>query len=137
MPVLKKASKVFLCHSHHDQRIVHDLWSRLKKNGINVWLDRESLLPGQDWEQEIRKTILKSDAVIVCLSRRFNNPRGFRHEEVRVALQKAQSLDGKVFLIPVRLETCSMPESLKHLHRVDLFERGGYKKLLLVLKEKV
>ncbi len=26
-----------------------------------------------------------------------------------------------------------MPESLRHLHRVDLFEAGGYKKLLHAL----
>ena len=136
MPVLKKASKVFLCHSHRDQNIVHDLWSRLKKDGLDVWLDGENLLPGQNWQRTIQRTILKSDALIVCLSRNFSRPKGYRHEELKFALEKADLLpDGEIFIVPVRLEECEMPESLRHLHRVDLFKRGGYKKLLLVLKE--
>ena len=30
-----------------------------------------------------------------------------------------------------------MPESLCHLHRVDLFKAGGYKKLIHALREQV
>jgi hypothetical protein len=35
----------------------------------------------------------------------------------------------------VRLEQCNMPESLRHLQRVDLFKPGGYKKLVGALRE--
>jgi hypothetical protein len=137
MSVLKKVSNVFLCYSHRDQTIVHDLWSRLKKDGVDVWLDRENLLPGQDWQKTIWKTIRKSDVLIVCLSRNFSKPGGYRHEELRLAFERADLLaDGEIFIIPVNLEECEMPRSLRHLHRVDLYKRGGYKKLLLVLKEK-
>lgn len=130
----KKSLKTFLCHSHSDRVAVHALWSRLKKDGVDVWLDRENLQPGQDWEREIRKAILKSHIIIVCLSRGFNKQKGFRHEELKIALQKADViLDDKIFIIPVRLEECNMPDSLCHLHRVDLFERGGYEKLLHAL----
>lgn len=132
----KKAPKVFLCHLHRDHDIVHALWSRLKKDGINAWLDAEDLRAGQNWQDEIRKAILKSDAVIVCLSRGFNKQRGFRHEELKIALEKARWLDDdEVFLIPVRLEKCDMPEALRRLHRVDLFEAGGYGRLIRALQE--
>ena len=54
------------------------------------------------------------------------------------ALEKANLLDEeKVFIIPVRLEKCEMPESLQHLHRVDLFEATGYKKLIRALRRLV
>ena len=130
----KTSLKTFLCHSHSDRVAVHALWSRLKKDGVDVWLDRENLQPGQDWEREIRMAILKSHIIIVCLSHGFNKQKGFRHEELKIALQKADViLDDKIFIIPVRLEECNMPDSLCHLHRVDLFERGGYKKLLHAL----
>ena len=133
--ILKKTSlKTFLCHSHSDRVAVHELWSRLKKDGVDVWLDSENLQPGQNWEREIRKAILKSDVVIACLSRGFNKQKGFRHQELKIALQKADLIpDGEIFIIPVRLEECDMPESLCHLHRVDLFEISGYKKLLYAL----
>jgi hypothetical protein len=107
----------------------------MKDDGIIAWLDAENLQPGQDWQHEIRRAILKSDVILVCLSREFNKQHGFRYEELRLALRKARSLpDDEIFVIPVRLEKCDMPESLRHLHRVDLFEAAGYKKLIRTLK---
>lgn len=124
----------FLCHAHSDREVVRALWSRLKKDGVDAWLDRENLEPGQNWEREIRKAILGSDVVIACLSNGFNLQKGFRHEELKIALEKANLImnDG-VFIIPVRLEECDMPKSLGHLHRVDLFEADGYKRLIRAL----
>jgi hypothetical protein len=73
--------------------------------------------------------------VIVCLSRAFDQRQGYRHEELKLALEKAHFLpDGDVFIIPVRLEDCEMPESLRRLHRVDLFNAGGYGRLLRALR---
>ena len=132
----KTPSKIFLCHSHSDSEAVHILWLRLRRSGIDAWLDAERLQPGQDWQREIRKTILTSNIVIVCLSSGFNEKQGYRHEELKLALEKAKLLmDDEIFIIPVRLEKCDMPEALRHLHRVDLFETGGYKKLIHALRE--
>ena len=126
---------VFLIHAHSDKVSVHKLYHRLARDGINAWLDVERLQPGQDWQHEIRRALLKSDVVIVCLSRSFDKHQGFRHEELKIALEKLKLLpDDEVFVIPVRLEKCEMPESLRTLHRVDLFEAGGYKKLLHALR---
>ena len=33
------------------------LYSRLTKDGVDAWFDKEKLLPGQDWELEIRKAV--------------------------------------------------------------------------------
>ena len=101
---------------------------------MDVWLDTENLQPGQNWQYEIRKAILKSEVVVVCLSQKFNKQQGYRHEELKIALEKAKMLYDQVFIIPVRLEKCDLPEYLRHLHRVDLFESTGYKKLLHALK---
>jgi hypothetical protein len=136
MPESKRTSRVFLCYAHHDREAVHKLYERLARDGVRAWLDVERLRPGQEWEREIRKAIFKSNVVIVCLSREFNKRRGYRHEELKIASEKARLLSSdKVFIIPVRLERCDMPESLGHLQRVDLFEAGGYKKLLQALQE--
>ena len=127
-------NNVFLVHAHSDKAAVHKLYSRLIKDGVRAWLDAENLQPGQDWQREIRKAILKSDVVIVCLSRGFDQQPGYRHEELKIALEKAKLLtENEIFIIPVRLEKCDMPAALRHLHRVDLFETGGYQKLLRVL----
>jgi hypothetical protein len=136
---MKKSTQqihVFLVHAHSDKDAVHKLYIRLIKDGIHAWLDAENLQPGQDWQNEIRKAILQSDAVIVCLSQGFDKQHGYRHEELKIALDKAKFLIGdEIFIIPVRLEECDMPETLRHLHRVDLFKPGGYKKLVHALRE--
>lgn len=129
--------RIFLIYAHGDKEVVRKLHQRLIRDGINAWLDAQNLQPGQDWQHEIRKAILHSDLVLVCLTRGFDRQPGYRHEELKIALDKARLLeDGRIFIIPVRLEDCKMPEALCHLQRVDLFETGGYKKLLYALRSK-
>ncbi|MCI0555994.1 MAG: toll/interleukin-1 receptor domain-containing protein [Anaerolineae bacterium] len=52
--------KVFLCHARADRDAVRALYTRLTQDGVDAWFDKAKLLPGQDWELEIRK------AVILC-----------------------------------------------------------------------
>ena len=54
MTVDKRPLKVFLCHAHADRDPVRALYARLTNDGVDAWLDKEKLLPGQDWELEIR-----------------------------------------------------------------------------------
>jgi hypothetical protein len=135
MKILKQL-RVFLLHARQDQESVRRLHRRLAKEGADVWLDQEKLLPGQDWVYEIHRAIGSSDLIIACLSKQFNKQGGFRHEELRLALEKAASLpEGMTFLIPARLEKCDLPEPLRRWQCVDLFETTGYKKLIRVLKD--
>lgn len=135
---LLRPLRIFLLHARSDGEIVARLYNRLVKAGANVWLDKKNLLPGQDWQSEIRLAIHGSDIVIVCLSKKFNKQGGYRHEEVRIALEKANLLpEGAIFIVPVRLEKCETPEPLLRWQRVDLFETGGFKKLLTALKEHI
>lgn len=55
-----------------------------------------------------------------------------------IALQKAKLLsDDEVFIIPVRLEECDVPDALLRWHRVDLFSTDGYTKLFRSLRAQV
>ncbi len=134
MPEPQRPLKVFLCHAHSDKNAVHDLYQRLIKDGVDAWLDKEKLLPGQDWELEIRKAVREAGVVVVCLSKQFNQV-GFRQKEVRLALDLAmEQLEGDIFIIPARLEDCDTLESLRKWHSVDLFEEDGYEKLVSAIE---
>jgi len=138
MRLAKRRVSVFLIYAHSNEEIVHNLYARMVTDGIEAWLDKEKLLPGQNWEYEIRRAILRSDIVVVCLSRKFNRDKGYRHEELKTAIERATLLsDGEIFIIPARLENCDLPEPLRHLHRVDLFEADGYKKLMHALRKHI
>ena len=81
--------KVFLCHSKDDKHKVRDLYRRLISNGFNAWLDEEKLLPGQNWDFEIRKAIRETDIVIACLSNNSVTKAGYVQKEIRFALDVA------------------------------------------------
>ena len=56
--------KVFLCHAHPDAEKVRALYARLKADGVDAWLDKENIIPRQDWEMEICEAVRKADGVI-------------------------------------------------------------------------
>ena len=126
----KRPLKVFLCHAHADRDSVRGLYTRLTQDGVNAWLDKANLLPGQDWKLEIEKAVREADVVVVCLSKQFNQA-GFRQKEVRWALDTAmEKPEGEIFIVPIRLEKCDAFESLRKWHWVDLFEDDGYERLV-------
>jgi predicted Rossmann-fold nucleotide-binding protein len=134
MAEAKRPLKVFLCHAHSDQTAVLSLYTRLTQDGVEAWLDKEKLLPGHDWEYEIRQAVREADVVIVCLSKQFNQA-GFRQKEVRIALNEADMKpEGDIFIIPARFEECSVPQSLQRWQWVDLFEDDGYIRLINALR---
>lgn len=132
----KLRKRVFLTYAHSDKKAVRKLYHRLTRNHIDTWLDEKELLPGQIWKREIRQAILRSDVVIICLSQQFIRQGGYRHEELKIALVRARSLpEEEIFIMPIRLEPCEVPEPLRQWQYVNLFEIDGFNKLLNVLKD--
>lgn len=137
-----KGMRVFICHASEDKPAVRDLYFRLRAAGFAPWLDEENLLPGQDWTVEIRKAVRGADVVLVCLSRKAVTKSGYVQKELGFALDVAEEQpEGTIFLIPVRLEECEVPERLKRWQWVDIFsltgtEWRGYRKLISSLHER-
>ena len=130
-----RSLKVFLCHASDDKPKVRDFYSRLTNDGIDAWLDKEKLLPGQNWKIEIPKAVIDSDVVIVCLSAHSLNKEGFVQKEIKLALDSADEKPaGTIFIIPARLEDCDVPERLSQFQWVDLFSDNGYEWLLKALQ---
>ncbi|MBE8471360.1 toll/interleukin-1 receptor domain-containing protein [Streptomyces justiciae] len=123
--------KIFLCHSSGDKEHVRRLRTRLLSAGFQPWLDEEDILPGQDWDREIRRAIRASDLVLVCLSRASVTKTGYVQKEIGLVLDFADHQpEGTIYVIPARLEDCEVPERLQRWHRVDLFTEGGFSRLL-------
>ena len=134
-PSSDRSLRVFLCHAQGDKPAVRELYRRLVADGIDAWLDEESLLPGQDWQLEIPQAVRTSDAVIVCLSKGSINKAGYVQKEIKFALDVADAQpQGAIFLIPLRLEDCEVPERLRRWQWVNLFSGHGYARLLKALR---
>lgn len=133
----KRQLRVFLCHAKDDKQAVQELYKRLVDRNVDPWLDEEKLLPGQDWDLEIAKAVRESDVVIVCLSQKSTNKTGFVQKEIKYALDVAdQQPEGSIFLIPLRLEKCIVPDRLKRLQWVDFFKYTGFTRLVNSLTRK-
>jgi len=115
---------VFLCHSSQDKPAVRKLYQRLLKyRNLEPWLDEKKILPGQDWDMEIRSAIRVSDVIIICLSKNSVTKEGYVQKEIKLALDIAsEKPEGVIFLIPLLLEDCSVPDSLNKRHWVNYYE---------------
>ena len=126
-----KPLKIFLCHSSGDKAEVKNIYNLLVERGANPWLDSEKLLPGQDWNLEINKALDSSDVILLCLSKKSVDKEGYVQKEIRIALDRALEMpEGRIFLIPARLEECELPYKIKTYQWVDLFTTDGMEKLI-------
>jgi tetratricopeptide (TPR) repeat protein len=129
--------RIFLCHSSDDKPSVRNLYKQLCTEGIDAWLDEEKILPGQDWNIEIRKAVRESDVVILCLSHGSISKAGYVQKEIRFALDISDELpEGTLFIIPVKFEECEVPQQLRRWQWVNLFEPKGYERLLSSLSHR-
>ena len=99
--------RIFICYAQEDENAARKLFSNLRAEGLNPWLDKESLLPGQNWRLAIQQAIRESSYFLALLSSRSVTKRGFVQKEIREALDVMSELpEGEIFLIPVRLDDC-------------------------------
>jgi formylglycine-generating enzyme required for sulfatase activity len=116
---------------------VRELYHRLRADGFEPWLDEEELLPGQKWQKEIPKAVAAANVVIVCLSQAALTKAGYVQEEIKFALDIAdRQPEETIFLIPLKLEECDVPDRLAGLHWVNFFEQRDFERLLRALRTK-
>jgi len=121
--------EVFIAYVEEDLATALRLADGLRVAGCSPWLDKERLLPGQNWPRAIDRAIEISDAFIACFSTRSISKRGQFQNELRYALDCARRMPlDSLFFIPVRLERCTVPHGISgETQYVDLFpdwERG-------------
>jgi hypothetical protein len=62
-------SDVFISYSRQDSNLVEPLVNDLRAAGLEIWIDKAGLKPGTpDWDQEVRKAIYASSAVLLAAS---------------------------------------------------------------------
>ena len=130
---VKEKISVFLNHASEDKPLVKKLYDDLKKvSWLDPWLDEEKLLPGSDWAYEIDQAIKNADAVIICISEISSSKIGVVQEEIRKAEEmQRRRPHGYIYMIPVLLEKCKVPDNLDQYHWVDITESG---KIDLIIK---
>ncbi|MBX8508392.1 toll/interleukin-1 receptor domain-containing protein [Pseudomonas cichorii] len=104
--------KVFVSHASEDKdRFVLDFAKQLRANGIDAWLDKWEMLPGDSLVTKIFDEGIKdAQAVIVVLSKNSISKPWVKYE-LDAACVKRINTGSK--LIPVIIDECEVPEALK------------------------
>jgi len=124
------APKVFVSYAREDGEQAKALYAQLRSVGFSPRIDREDIPAGKEWAPEIEAAMHAADFVIVCLSNNSVSKRGFVQRELRAALDLYEEIpEGRVFLLPVRLEDCAVPSQLSKFQYTDLFEDQGLDRL--------
>ena len=77
-----------------------------------------------------------ADVVAVCLSAASVAKTGYVQKEVNIALNAAEERpEGAIYVVPIRLDECRVPDRLARRQWVDLFAAGGYARLVRALHQ--
>ncbi|MEG9437831.1 toll/interleukin-1 receptor domain-containing protein [Edaphobacter sp. HDX4] len=108
------APKVFLSHASEDkQRFVVAFATALRSKGIDVWLDRWEILPGDSLVDKLFEEGLKeAEAVLIVISA-VSVTKPWVREELNTAIVNRITRQTKV--IPIVLDSAEVPEALRSL----------------------
>ena len=91
---------VFLSHNSRDKPTIERRAEKLKRAGLEPWLDKWQLVAGERWQAALAQGLLSSDSCAVFVGP--NNLGSWEWEELNVALDRAAK-EGIFRLIPVLL----------------------------------
>ena len=122
---------IFLCHASEDRDKVMGIYSKLKEKDLNPWMDKEDLLPGQNWQIEIPKALKNSKFVLIFFSIISVQKHGYVQKEFKLSLDVLSEMpEDDIFIIPIRLDDCLIPDKFTHLHYCDYFDKDSFEKIL-------
>lgn len=127
--------QIFISYAKEDYEKALRLYNELcKQEGVNPWIDKKSILPGEKWKVAISNAIRQSRFFIALLSSNSVDKVGYGQKELKEGLEILDKYpESKIFIIPIRLDNCEVSDSrLKEIQYVDFFPNWseGLAKLL-------
>jgi hypothetical protein len=116
--------RAFISHASEDKAgYAEPLARELLAKGIDVWLDKWEIAPGDSLVHKIfHQAMAETDAVVVILSKTSVRKPWVEKELDVAVVRNIQKLSR---LIPVRIDDCEVPESLRDQLWVDWGIGGG------------
>ncbi|MCB2360294.1 toll/interleukin-1 receptor domain-containing protein [Clostridium estertheticum] len=104
--------KVFISHASEDkERFVIDFATKLRKRGIDAWVDKWEMSPGDSLVDKIFEEGIKNAQAVIVIISENSIKKPWVREELNAGMVKKINTGSK--LIPVVIDNCEMPECLK------------------------
>lgn len=106
------APKAFISHASEDKdRFVLDFATKLREKGVDAWLDRWEMLPGDSLVDKIFEEGIKDAAAFIVVLSATSVQKRWVREEMNAAFVARVSRQCRI--IPVVIDDCEVPEALK------------------------
>lgn len=92
--------QTFLSHNSADKPAVEEIAHRLRQKGIEPWLDKWNLIPGNPWQEELEQALRECSTCCVFIGPGEIGP--WQNAEMRAAIDRRVS-QGQFRVIPVLL----------------------------------
>jgi hypothetical protein len=122
--------KVFISHSHQDEKFVNQLLLRLNKDGIMTLANERRVTISDNIADRITNAINSTDYFIIVLSKRSINSKWVSFELSATIINEISIQDQDNIILPVLIDDCEIPLSLKNRIFADFrfsFEEGYQK----------
>jgi TIR domain/SIR2-like domain len=132
------APTVFLCHANEDAEVASQLALGLRHNGLNVWLDRDNLRGGDEWDDVIERVLDEEVQYVVVLQSPSLKAKeiGYVNKEIHLAIKRQSHYRSpRIFLIPALIdgaENC-LPE-LDRFQSISLSPGEGVNDLVKTIR---
>ena len=139
--LVDKKFHIFVSYSNEDEESANNLRKKLEENGIVCCYHGRDFMPGTNIINNIFTSVDESMNVLLLLSEHFIASPACGYE-LDVALHSM--MENKTNIIPVMLEPCQIPQSIRHITHIDaqdgnfsqihveiidkMMKRGTYKK---------
>jgi hypothetical protein len=124
MPPRKNPVNVFISYAHEDLKYLKELRNNLagleETGHIKVW-DDGKIIVGKPWDEQIRKSLLGADVVVLLITQNFMGSAYIVENELRLAREREQQ--GQIDLIPIKVEPYDF--GLHWLGKVQAITVGG------------
>jgi hypothetical protein len=126
---------IFFSYASEDRARVAGIHAQIDELGFNTWIDTINLVAGQDWDYEITTAIEQAAIGLVFLSNRSVEKTGYVNKEIKRILDKMDLMpEGKVFIIPIRLDDCAILRRLSKWQVLSATDVDFEKRLISALR---
>jgi TIR domain len=107
-------ARVFISHASEDkERFVLAFGKRLRGNGVDAWLDKWEMLPGDSLVDRIFEEGLKDADTVIAVVSHTSVSKPWVREELNTSI--VARINKKIRLIPVVIDDCELPNALSSI----------------------
>ena len=110
----REDAEVFVSYSHKNTEVVEQLITALKCIGVNVWFDRDRLIPGESMKEQIIRGIEESSVGLIFISSSYFGGRSTEYE-------LCYMINNGSKIVPIRIDISHNELSEKYSIFEDIF----------------